>query len=101
LVRRRETGEATARQSLGRPGTKLAGHEAALLARLREHPDAKLAELRGWLAAERGVSVALGTLWNALDRLGWTLKKSRSAQRSRTDRTSPRRGRLGARLSPA
>ena len=101
LIRRRETGEVTPRPSLGRPGTKLAAHEAALLARLRAHPDAKLAALRDWLAAECGLSVAIGTLWNALDRLGWTLKKSRSARRSRADRTSRRHGRLGARLSPA
>ncbi len=101
LIRRRETGEDTARPSLGRPGTKLAAHEAALLARLRERPDAMLAQLRDWLAAERGVSVSLGTLWNTLDRLGWTLKKSRSVRPSRTGRTSLRRGPRGARPSPA
>src|SRR5438094_9824084 len=38
----------------GRPPRKLAGHEQALLMRLGAEPDATLAELRDWLAAERG-----------------------------------------------
>ena len=38
----------------GRPPRKLAGHEQALLMGLGAEPDATLAELRDWLAAERG-----------------------------------------------
>ena len=38
----------------GRPPRKLADHEQALLTRLGAEPDATLAELRDWLAAERG-----------------------------------------------
>jgi len=100
LIRRRRTGETAARPSVGRPGTKLAAHEAALLARLRERPDATLAELRAWLTAERGVSVGIGTVWGTLDRLGWTLKKSRGGRRSRIVPTSPRPAPNGASASP-
>ena len=39
----------------GRPPRNLASHEQALLTRLGAEPDATLAELRDWLAAERPV----------------------------------------------
>lgn len=90
LERRARTGAAT-------PGARggarrlpvLGGHEAALLAHLAAEPDATLGELRCWLFETRGVSISVGALWNGLDRLGWTLKKSRSTRRSRIVRTSP------------
>ena len=80
----------------GRPPRKLAGHEQALLMRLGAEPDATLAELRDWLAAERGVTVSLGCPWRTLDRLGLRLKKSRFVPPSRTGRTWRRPARLGA-----
>ena len=85
LERRAATGQTTAsaRGGLQRPPV-LSGHEAALLAELRSHPDATLAELRRWLFEARGVSISMGALWNGLARLGWTLKKSRSTPRSRS-----------------
>ena len=80
LERRAQTGDAAARRAAARRGggsraPKLSGHEAALLGHLRSRPDATLAELRRWLFETRGVSVSAGCLWNALDRLAWTLKK--------------------------
>ena len=101
LGRRAATGDVAPRRGGGGRPPKLAGHEAALLAYLGSRPEATLAELRRWLFETRGVSVSGGCLWNALDRLGWTLKKSRSARRSRTAATWPRRGPLGGRPSPA
>jgi transposase len=55
LIRRRRTGETAARMPCGRPPRNLASHEQALLTRLGAEPDATLAELRDWLAAERPV----------------------------------------------
>lgn len=96
LGRRRESGDVAARRGGGSRPPKLAGHEAALLAFPGSRPAATLAELRRWLLEARGVSLSTGALWNALDRLGWTIKKSRSGPRSRTARTSRPRARLGA-----
>lgn len=86
---RRATGSVTPRRGGGSRPPKLAGHEAALLAQLRSKPDATLAELRIWLFETRGVSISNGALWNALERLGWTLKKSHVTRRSRSAPTLP------------
>jgi transposase len=96
LIRRRRTGETTARMPCGRPPRKLAGHEEVLLARLRAEADATLVELRDWLAAERGVTVSLGCLWRTLDRLGLRFKKSRFVPWSSTGRMWRRPAQLGA-----
>jgi transposase len=102
LERRTATGETTAIARGGRQRPPmLSGHEAALLAHLRANPDATLSELRRWLFETRGVSISVGALWNGLDRLGWTLKKSRSTRRSRSAPTSPRPAPRGVLPSPA
>jgi AAA15 family ATPase/GTPase/transposase len=64
--RRRTTGETMAR--VGRAGRKpkLAPHDQAIRARVAAHPDATLAELQAWLAAECKVEVSIGCLWNRL-----------------------------------
>jgi transposase len=86
LGRRGATGEVTARSRLGRPGQRLAALHDALLARVRAEPGATLAELRGWLVAEHGMSVSVGCLWAALDRLELTHKKVlRAAEQDRED----------------
>jgi transposase len=102
LERRTATGESkpSARGGRQRP-LVLAGHEAVLLAHLRAKPDATLAELRHWLSETRGVSISVGALWNGLDRLGWTLRKSRGMRRNRSVLTSPRPASRGALPSPA
>ena len=101
LGRRAATGDVAPRRGGGSRPPKLAGREAALLAHVRSRPDATLAELRRWLFETRGVSVSAGCLWNGLERLGWTLKKSRSARRSRTALMSPPPGRPGGQISRA
>lgn len=85
LERRASTG-ATAPAARGGAQRKvvLSGHEAALLAHLRAKPDATLGELRRWLFETRGVGISVGALWKGVDRLGWTLKKSRSTRRNRS-----------------
>lgn len=55
--------------------------DAAAQARLgewvKERPDATLEELRRRIAAELGISISTGALWNTLRRMKLTLKKSR------------------------
>ena len=76
--RQRET------QSLApRPQTKfrqriLAGQEARLQALVAAKPDATLAELR----AQLPTTAALSTLWTELDRVGLTVKKNGTRQRT-------------------
>lgn len=78
LIRRRKTGEVTARPSGGGPKPKLARHDDALRARVAAEPDITLVELQAWLLAERRVNVSIGCLWNRLKFLKLPLKKSRS-----------------------
>ena len=66
LIRRRKTGEVTARRSGCGPKPKLAPHDDALRARVAAEPDITLAELQAWLLAERKVDVSIGCLWNRL-----------------------------------
>jgi transposase len=77
LARRRTTGETAARQQRCTVPRRLAAHEDALRARVASNPDATIAELQAWLA-ERGVSASYGSVWNALDRLNLTYKKTGS-----------------------
>ena len=99
MIRRRTTGEVTARRSGGGPKPKLAPHDDALRARVAAYPDATLEELQAWLAAEREVKVSIGCLWNRLKFLKLPLKKSRSELPSRIGRMSPRLAMSGVRAS--
>jgi len=92
LQRRRETGSLAPRPHGG--GQPLA-FGAAAADRLRravaQAPDATLKEL----ARASGVACSTAAVDRALRRLGITRKKSRSGRRSRTGRTSRRRGGAG------
>ena len=80
--RARETGSVKAKPMGGRPGrSKLDGERSWLLARLAEKPDLTLKALVGELR-ERGVVVALDTLWRFLRRAGISVKKNRVRQRA-------------------
>ena len=100
-IRRRLTGETTARPQRCHLEPKLAGYYEAISAEVGAHPDVTIGELRAWLKAQHGVSASHSVMWTALDRLGLTLKKRRSTQPSRIGPTSPPRGRLGASASLA
>jgi transposase len=67
-------------------------HEA-IGTRMASVPDTTMADLRDWLLREHGVSASMGTVWNTLFRLGLTLKKVGSRQRTGAcrHRPSPRR----------
>ncbi len=99
LIRRRTTGEVTARRSGGGRKPKLAPHDDALRARVAAHPDATLEELQAWLAVERAIKVSIGCLWNRLKFLELPLKKSRSKPPNRISRMSPRLAISGVRAS--
>lgn len=95
-LRRLRTGETTARPQRCQLGRALAAHHDAIGAEVKARPDVTVDELRAWLLATHGVSASQGGMWNTLDRLGLTLKKRPATRRSRSARTSPRRGKLGA-----
>ncbi len=96
LGRRAVTGETEARLQRNHQGLKLAAHHAAIRAEVARRPDATLNELRAWLLATHGVAASLGLMHRTLARLGLTLKKSRSAPRSRTGPSSLGNARTGA-----
>jgi transposase len=103
LIRRRRTGEVSARPRRGhRPRKLLPAQEAALAAHIEAHPDLTLAVLQAWLLAEHGVRLSNGAMWSAVARLGLSFKKRRSGRASRTARMSRRgagSGRRRGRLS--
>ena len=45
-------------------------------AQVTAQPDAKIAELRGWVLREHGISISMASMWTTLVRLSLTLKKS-------------------------
>ncbi len=100
LIRRRRTGETTARPQRCQLEPKLAAYYEAIRAEIAAHPNMTIGELRVWLLAKHGVSACHSVVWAALDRLGLTLKKRPSTRPSRIGRTLPPRGRLGVSASP-
>jgi transposase len=101
LIRRRTTGEVTARPCGGGRKPKLAPHDDAIRARIAAEPDITLAELQAWLLAERKIKASIGCLWNRLKVLGLALKKSHSEPPSKIGRMSPRHAKNGVQASPA
>lgn len=77
----RETQSIAPRPQTKFRGRVLAGQETRLAALLAAQPDATLRELREALATPAGLS----TVWRAIDRLGFTVKKNRTRRRT----TSP------------
>ena len=80
VQRRRETGSIAPRKQTKFRAWALAGQEARLSALITARPDATLAELRDALPTTAGLS----TLWRAIDRLGFTLKKNGTRRRTAT-----------------
>ncbi len=80
IQRRRETGSLAPRKQTVFRRRALAGSEDRLLALITAQPDLTLAELRDALPA----SVALSTLWRAIDRLGLTVKKNGTRRRTKS-----------------
>ena len=76
--RRRETGSIVPRKQTTFRARVLAGQEDRLAALITARPDATLTELRAALPTSAGLS----TLWRAIDRLGFTVKKNRTRRRA-------------------
>jgi len=72
---RARTGSAAPRPRSGRPRLVGAAGTPALLAQVRAHPDATLAEHSARWEGATGVRLGLSTMGRALRRLGVTLKK--------------------------
>ena len=70
--RRRETGEIGPRHQTRWRTPILAGQEGRLRTLILERPDRTLAELRDAL----GTSASLTTIWRAVERLDFTIKKN-------------------------
>ena len=95
LGRRSTTGETEARPQRNHQELKLAAHHDAIRAEVARLPDVTLNELRAWLQATHGIGASLGLMHRTLARLGLTLKKSRSGQKSRTGPSLPSSARTG------
>ena len=69
---------------------------AALASFVEQKPDATLEELRARVAAELGVRISVGALWETLRRMEFTFKKSRRTRPSRRGPTCGSGARRGA-----
>lgn len=98
--RARETGSRAARLRGQPKGSKLDAHREAILGWIDEKDDITIAEIREKLAAERGVSAGVGTVWTFLDRCGLTFKKRPRMPASRTGQTSRVSAKRGSTASP-
>ena len=79
VQRRRETGSIEPRKQTKFRGRALSSdEERRLVALITARPDATLAELQHALPTR----AALSTLWRTIDRLGLTVKKNRTRQRT-------------------
>jgi transposase len=76
--RRRETGAIGPRKQTTFRARVLAGQEDRLAALIAARPDATLTELRAALSTTAGLS----TLWRAIGRLGFTVKKNSPRRRT-------------------
>lgn len=85
----RETGS-LAPKALGgdRRSGRIEAHADWLKAFVKKHHDATLEEIGAALLAEKGISVAVSTLWRFFDRHSITYKKSRRMPPSRSGLTS-------------
>jgi transposase len=84
-----KTGE-TAGPQCNQVAPRLAPLYEALRARVAEHSDATIAELRAWVAGEHDIAVSYPVMWKTLARLGLTLKNAYEPP-NRTAPTSPKR----------
>jgi|SRR5581483_6339752 len=88
VVKARQRRDRCGATTPGRQGShtprRLAGWHDAIAAQVRAHPDATLEELRQWLFETHGVRASMGLMWNTLERLELTLKKTLARGRAGT-----------------
>lgn len=77
LIRRRVTGDSRPHPRRGHRRRKLtAAQEMALAEHVQQHPGLTLEQTRAWLLGEHGVSLSMGAMWQAMQRLKLSFKKS-------------------------
>ena len=81
--RMRRTGSVAPAKMGGHRRPILEPHRELILARLKERPETTLAEMRDLLVAERGLRVALDTIWRFLRAERQTYKKRPAGERDR------------------
>jgi transposase len=90
LSRRARTGETTTRPQRCHVPPKLAGLYGAIRKQVASTPDATLEELKAWLIETHGVEASTTLIWETLDKLDLTLKKSPCTPPNKIVRTSCR-----------
>ena len=98
-ARLRSSGQRTTKPRGGQRTPILAGREDLLRGRVAEVPDATLAELQIWLRETHGITISIGALWNALQRMELSFKKKRV--RGRTGAAGRASGARGVAGGPA
>jgi transposase len=83
----RRTGSVEAKSQKGRSRSPLKAHTVWLLALVGERADLTLEEIRG-LLDERGMRVAVSSIWRFFDRHGLSFKKNRARRRAAARRRS-------------
>lgn len=77
LIRRRVTGDSQPHPRRGHRRRKLTSvQEAALAEHVGLHPGLTLEKTRAWLLSEHGVSLSMGAMWQTMQRLKMSFKKS-------------------------
>jgi transposase len=76
---RRQTGSLAPRPIPGRPPTFSRDYDAALWAQLEAYPEALLPEQCALWEQSQAMRVSPSTMGRAIRRLGWTRKKTRTA----------------------
>lgn len=90
LKLRRETGDLTPLPRGGGAPAKLDDEKLLQLAALvAEFPDATLAELGDLLRRRCRLSVSINTVWRGLEKIDFTLKKSRAAPAKQARKNEP------------
>ena len=82
----RRSGSVEAKSQKGRSRSPLKAHTEWLLARIGERADLTLEEIRLLLLDERGVRVAVSSIWRFYDRHGISFKKNRTRRRAAAHR---------------
>jgi transposase len=80
--RLRVEGHASARPMGGDQRSRLTAHRVAVLTLVANQPDLTLEEIRGELAKQHDITVALGTVWRFLAAHKITLKKKSARRRA-------------------
>jgi transposase len=91
----RDHGETAARRQGHPPGSKLDSHEGFILDLVANQPDITLSEIAERLAAERGTSAVVSTVWTFFARRAITFKKRLLTRPSSSGPMSRRRARTG------